>query len=94
MSNLQLARILKEKHLTQAKVAKDLNVKFSTFSNWCRGVTEPDIDELIKISEYLNVSIDKLVGSKRRTVSIPIVKLKEAKMHYEALLEIYNHYLD
>ncbi len=94
MSNLQLARILKEKHLTQAKVAKDLNVKFSTFSNWCRCVTEPDINELIKLSEYLDVSVDKLVGSKRRTVSIPIVVLKEAKQHYEALLKIYEKYLE
>ena len=69
-------------------------MKFSTFSNWCRCVTEPDINELIKLSEYLDVSVDKLVGSKRRTISIPIVVLKEAKQHYEALLKIYEKYLE
>lgn len=94
MSNLQLARILKEKHLKQAKVARDLNVKFSTFSNWCRGINEPCIKDLLKLSEYLNCSVDKIIGSPRRTISIPIVELKEVKEHYKFLFEFYKKYME
>ncbi len=50
----------KEKGLTQAEFAGDLNVSFQAVSGWERGVTPPDISNLIRIADYFGTSLDEL----------------------------------
>ena len=50
----------KEKGLTQAEFAGDLNVSFQAVSGWERGVTPPDISNLLRISDYFGITLDDL----------------------------------
>lgn len=59
-----LKQIRKERHLTQLKVAMDLNISREALSHYENGKREPSIDMLIKMSEYFNVSIDFLINGK------------------------------
>ena len=57
-----LKEIRKAKGISQLKLAMDLNTNQNTISRYETGEREPGINELIKIADYFNVSIDYLVG--------------------------------
>lgn len=48
--------------VTQKEIAEYLNIKTNAYQNYEYGKREPNIDNLIKISNYLNVSADYLLG--------------------------------
>jgi len=48
--------------ITQAELAKCVDVSTQVISNWERGYTQPNKDELYKLACNLNVSVDYLIG--------------------------------
>lgn len=58
---MRLKEIRKSKGISQLKVAMDLNTSQNTISRYETGEREPGINELIKIADYFNVSIDYLL---------------------------------
>lgn len=71
----KLFRLRKEKGLTQAEVAEQLDVSRQSVSKWEMGTTVPDLDKIKKISRCFNVSIDYLVNDNiDNECDIPIVK--------------------
>ncbi|MBR7101263.1 MAG: helix-turn-helix transcriptional regulator [Clostridia bacterium] len=56
-----LREIRKSKKLSQVKVSMDLNICREALSHYENGRRSPDIDMLVKMSEYFNVSIDYLI---------------------------------
>ena len=56
---LKLLRI--ESGCSQSQIAKELYVSFQAISNWETGKTYPDIRNLIKLSDFYNVSLDELI---------------------------------
>lgn len=58
----RLAEIRKNKKLKQMELAEMLNVSQQVISNIERGVTAPDIEQLKKIADIYNISLDELVG--------------------------------
>ena len=58
----RLAEIRKSKKLKQTELAEMLNVSQQVISNIKRGVTAPDIEQLKKIADIYNISLDQLVG--------------------------------
>lgn len=59
---MKLKELRKEKGISQLKLALILNTSQNTISRYETGEREPGINELIKLAEYFNVSIDYLVG--------------------------------
>lgn len=59
---MNLKKLRKEKGISQLKLAMDLNMTQNTISRYETGEREPGINELIKIADYFDVSIDYLVG--------------------------------
>ena len=51
-----------EKNLSQEQLAEKLNVTRQTISNWENGKFYPDIDSLVNLSKFFNVSIDVLLS--------------------------------
>ncbi len=47
-------------------MATALGTNNTTLSNWEKGVSKPDIDIIIKISNYFGISIDELIFSKHQ----------------------------
>lgn len=59
---MKLKELRKQKGVTQEDVSNAINVKRFTYSNYETGKTEPTIDVLIKLANYFEVSVDKLLG--------------------------------
>lgn len=54
--------IMEEKHLKQSDLANYIGVANSSVSDWKKKGSTPSADKIVKISEFLNVSIDYLLG--------------------------------
>ena len=61
-----LKELRKEKGITQEKLAEMLNVSNRSISRWENGNTLPDFDLLIELANYYDISIDEILGGKRR----------------------------
>lgn len=60
--HIVLKELRKKNGKTQEEVAKDLNLSQQTYSNYENGTRLPNIDIIIDIANYYNISIDILVG--------------------------------
>lgn len=60
----RLKVLRKENHLNQEEIAKILGCTQRKVSYMEQGVTEPDLQTLIKLADYFGVSIDFLCGRK------------------------------
>lgn len=58
---MRLREIRKSKNISQLKLAMDLNMAQHTISRYETGEREPGINELIKIADYFNISVDYLL---------------------------------
>ncbi|MBQ8146726.1 MAG: helix-turn-helix transcriptional regulator [Clostridia bacterium] len=61
MKLVGLREIRKKKGYSQVKVSLELNVSREAISNYENGKRSPDVDMLVKFSDYFNVSIDYLI---------------------------------
>ncbi|WP_125608007.1 helix-turn-helix transcriptional regulator [Lapidilactobacillus bayanensis] len=55
--------------LTQEELGRELHVSRQTISNWEVGRSYPDIESLILLSDYFNLSLDKLLREDTKMVS-------------------------
>ena len=58
---MRLLEIRKKKRISQLKMALDLNVSQNTISRYETGDREPDLGMLVRLADYLQVSLDYLV---------------------------------
>ena len=66
IENIETA--LKEKNISTYRLEKDTGISQQTFSKWRKG-TKPNIEKIIIIAKYLNISIDKLVlGTEKENI--------------------------
>ncbi|WP_343092206.1 helix-turn-helix transcriptional regulator [Streptococcus sanguinis] len=59
----RLKELRKQAHLTQVELAKLLGIGQSSYADWERGKKKPTQENLVKIAQVLNVSVDYLVGN-------------------------------
>ena len=63
----RLKTLRKQVKLTQAQIAEKLDISQQAYASWERGVKKPTQENLIKIVQILNVSVDYLVGNSDNT---------------------------
>ena len=56
-----LKKIREERNLNQLKVALDLNISREALSHYENGKRSPDVEMLLRLSDYFGVSIDYLI---------------------------------
>ena len=59
----RLKELRKQAHLTQVELASKLGIVQSSYADWERGKKKPTQDNLVKIAQIFNVSVDYLVGN-------------------------------
>ena len=64
MKMIGLKEIRKRKKYSQLKVAMDLSISREALSYYENGRRSPDVDMLVKLSRYFNVSIAYLILGK------------------------------
>ena len=58
----RLITLRKQQGLSQEQLGYELGVTRQTVSKWELGVTTPEMDKLIQLSDFFHISIDELVG--------------------------------
>ena len=58
----RITQIIDTEHLNQSELCKVLGIKDSTFSTWKTRGTDPPAKYILLICEFLNVSVDYLLG--------------------------------
>ena len=59
----RLKELRKQARLTQVELAGKLGIVQSSYADWERGKKKPTQDNLVKIAQVLNVSVDYLIGN-------------------------------
>ncbi len=59
----RLKELRKQAHLTQVELASKLGIVQSSYADWERGKKKPTQENLVKIAQILDVSVDYLVGN-------------------------------
>lgn len=68
-----LATLRKEKGVLQKEVATYLNVTVATISNYEKGVHAPDLDTLILLADFFDVSTDYLLQRTNYKTSLNVL---------------------
>ena len=58
----------------QRDIAELLNISQQTVSNWERNIGQPDYGQLIKIADFLNITVDRIIGRPDDPYSIKNIK--------------------
>ncbi|WP_245792173.1 helix-turn-helix domain-containing protein [Enterococcus termitis] len=61
----QIKKFRQEQKLSQQELADYLNISRQTISKWELGKSLPDLENVILLAEYFNVSVDVLIGYKK-----------------------------
>ena len=61
----KLKYLRREKGVTQAQIAKYLNITKSAYSNYEQGIRQPDYDTLKKMCDYFEVTADFMIGREK-----------------------------
>lgn len=80
MLNENIKTIRKSKGLSQQELAIKLNVVRQTISKWEQGLSVPDSDMIISISEVLETPVSTLLGKTVNEVQIDDLKVIAEKL--------------
>lgn len=58
------AKLLEEKGLRAANVSKGTGISATVFSEWKKGKSKPNTEKMIKIANFLDVSVEYLITGK------------------------------
>lgn len=59
----RLKKLRKDTGLTQVDVASKLGISQQAYASWERGMKKPTQENLVKIAQILNASVDYLLGN-------------------------------
>lgn len=78
MNNIgQIIKGLRKRNgLTQSKLAEIIHVSDKTISKWELGLSIPESDILVKLSEYFNVSVEDLIKGNKKILITKDIKKK------------------
>lgn len=85
--SVTIARLRTEANLSQEKFAQMLNVTRQAVQKWESGSANPDINNLIKIAKFFNVSLDALILGSGKRIAEELSYDKKIQPQYE---EIHN----
>ena len=82
----QIQHYRKEKNLSQDDLAEIIFVSRQSISNWERGATYPDIQNLLLLSKVFEVSLDKLVKGDLETMKQEVNAADVKAMNRDAII--------
>lgn len=58
----RLKELIESTNKKQVQICKEMNIKKQVLTNWKTGYSEPNLNDLIMIADYFDVSVDYLLG--------------------------------
>lgn len=65
MFHEKLRDLRKQHHMSQEELAHQLDVSRQSISKWESGISMPDLEKVIKLSDMFNVSLDELLKDRK-----------------------------
>ena len=65
--SIKLKELRAEKGKTQKEVGEFMKIQKYTFANWEQGRAEPSAEDLVRLADYFDVSVDYLLGREDET---------------------------
>lgn len=62
----KFSNLLEKTNKTAYRVSKDTGIAQSVLSDWKRGISNPKVDKLKKLSDYFGVPLDYFLEEERR----------------------------
>ena len=78
----KLSLLRKQRGMTQLELAEELNVSRQAVSRWEQGISNPSTENMVRIGELLDVSIDTLVNENAQlqtVLAVPVAGAEEKK---------------
>ena len=85
----RLVQLRKQKGLSQEALAERLNLSRQAISKWERGESSPDIENIIQLAKFYEVSFDELLSSDEYSVSNE--DSKEVEVRYVEVIRDDNY---
>lgn len=60
----KFAQLINERGITPYRISKETGISQVTLSDWKHGRSEPKLDKIIKITNYLGIEITDLIDLK------------------------------
>ena len=80
---LRCERLMKERGINAVQLSKETGVSTATISAWRNDIYTPKLDKLIKIADYLGVTVDYLMGRTDNPNGITVdTKIRELAEQY------------
>lgn len=67
---MELKKFREKLGLSQTEVANRLEINSQTYNRYETGVNQPNIEMLIKLANFFNISLDDLVGRESNTINL------------------------
>ena len=91
----RLKELREQHHLTQAQLAKHMDVTRSSVNAWEMGITLPSIAKLVQLAELFHISTDYLLGmTENKSISIKQFSPQEQKLISDMIQYINSHHTD
>ena len=90
----KLLELRKSNKKNQSDLADLLNISIAAYGHYESGRSEPDINSLIKIANYYDVSVDYLVDRQNENITLQDIKASAESLSKERLIEIVNKQID
>ena len=91
---IKLKELRKAHEMTQKDVAKIVGATSQAVLNWENGINEPNIETLIKLADYFNVSLDYLAGRKSAQIIIDDLEAQLDLLSKPDFVQITKKYVD
>lgn len=79
----KIKELRESKNMTQKELAEFLNVTPQAISKWERNKSYPDLDTLVKLSKYFNISTDTILGNTKQSFFSSLFSKKEGRKSME-----------
>ena len=89
-----LMKLRKEKGILQKEVAAHLHMSVSTISSYEKGVHTPDLDTLIKLADFYEVSTDYLLQRTRYKANISTLNKRLSANYSVTIRDLMNTTLE
>lgn len=90
----RLKELRKKQNLTQVQFAKIFNISSGTIAMWETNKRTPDVEMLIEIANYFNVSLDYLLDNKKKIAEVERNTNNDLKFALFGNVEIDDEVLD
>ncbi|ABS33754.1 helix-turn-helix transcriptional regulator [Clostridium botulinum] len=87
----RLKELREEKQLTQEELGKFLNVSRQAISSYESEETEPSINNLIKLANIFNISLDYLLGRTKERYNLNLEDKKNKDLIIDIIKVIEKH---